>query len=104
MIHLHIVCSTKEEAVSVAKKLIEENLITDVDLRTGMHRLMIENGLPILKEKFEITAKTKSLLFNEIDQQLRLTCGKNLPEIYSTPILQMDWEQVNDMTKSVRNI
>jgi len=52
-----------------------------------------EEGIFITVEKTMIMGKTKSLLFNYIDANLRELYSDNMPVRYSVAIVNMDWEQ-----------
>jgi hypothetical protein len=53
---------------------------------------------------FLILAKTKALLFNTVDQALIDKYPDNVPSIYSTPILNMDWDQTNDLRENTTKV
>ena len=56
----------------------------------------------IEENQYMILAKTKALLFTTIDKLLREKYNKQLPTIFSVPIIHMDWDQVQDLVEKIR--
>ena len=55
-------------------------------------------------KKFMIIGKTKSLLFNYIDERLREKYPNNMPVLYSLAIVNMDWEQSDQLISNVAKV
>ena len=86
--------ASKNQATEIADYLIEEKLILEaVIFNAVIVREKSDDGRFNSVEKTMIIGKTKSLLFNYIDQKLRALYKDNMPVLYSVAIVNMDWEQ-----------
>lgn len=104
MIQLHIICKTKEDAILIAKNLYDTRLATDINFDHTFGRLNFVNDQPEFDELIEVTAKTKALLFNEIEKYIDDHFEDKVTEVFSTAIVHMNWKSINKMTKSVREV
>jgi hypothetical protein len=94
MILLHVVTESKSQAVEIADFLIERKLILDAVISDEVAvRKMSENGEFRTAKQTLVMGRTKSLLFNYIDQKLRKRYPEKMPVLYSVAIVNMDWEQ-----------
>ncbi len=101
MIELKIVSKSEKKLKEISKILGEQSLVIDMNLTKAVERLKWENG-KLRKTRIAIlTAKTKALLFNRIDAALKKKYKDHMPELYSTPITYMDWEQSKKLTSIV---
>lgn len=92
MIQLVIASKSQEQLEEIAGYLLNKRLVISIDFHCDIKRVELDNGKLISYTIHFITGKTKSLLFNEIDKRIRNKHKKNIPEIYSHPITDMDWE------------
>ena len=104
MIQLVIASKSKEQLEEISEYLLVNHLVISIDFHLDIKRLELENGKLKNHTIHFITGKTKSLLFNEIDQRIRNKYIKNLPEIYSHPITDMDWELANRLKSETEKI
>lgn len=104
MIQLHIICKTKEDAIQIAQKLYDARLATDINFDHTFGRLKFNEGQAEFEELIEVTAKTKALLFNEIEKFINENFDDKVTEVFSTAIVHMNWKSINKMTKSVREV
>ena len=96
MILLHIITTEENQALEIADYLIEEKLILEaVVFETVIVREKSKEGHFKSVKKIMIMGKTKSLLFNYIDEKLREKYSDKMPVLYSVAIVNMDWEQSN---------
>ena len=105
MILIHLLSADKEQLLDIAQLLQQEKLATDFSLHPPV--LRFEMGSNNSNHEFKlhlITCKTKALLFELIDKTIKARYDSNLPEIYSTPLVHMDWEQTNRWTQRIRSI
>ena len=65
---------------------------------------LIENGKLNNYIIHNITWKTKSLLFNEIDLKVRNKYMHDIPEIYSHPSTEIDWKLANKLKSETEKI
>ncbi|MCT4622094.1 MAG: divalent cation tolerance protein CutA [Schleiferiaceae bacterium] len=103
MITLRVCSPNKTTLISIANQLLKEKLVIDINLVADISRLKRTKGQ--LKESIvhEMQAKTKALLFPTIDEYIRKNFSP-VPEIYSSPIVHMDWEQSHQLVKEVKNV
>jgi len=104
MIQLHIICKTNDDAMLIAKKLYDARLATDINFDHTFGRLNFIGDEAEFEELIEVTAKTKGLLFNEIEKFINDNFEDKVTEVFSTPIIHMNWKSINKMTKSVREV
>ncbi len=104
MIQLRIESSSKQELARIAKYLLENKLVIDVDLEGPIIRMLGDEQLGTEREIYRVTAKTKALLFPHIDDHVRKLCPKDVPELFSLPIVHMDWEQAAWLVNEVVNV
>lgn len=104
MIQLVIASASKEHLEEISEFLLTNHLVISIDFHFDIKRVEFKNGK---LEKYIIhfiTGKTKSLLFSEIDKRLRNNYKENLPEIYSHPITDMDWELATRLKSETEKI
>ena len=96
MILLHVVAESKNQAVEIADYLIENKLLLDaVITEKVVVRKQNKDGKFHSIDQALVMGRTKSLLFNYIDQKLRKRYPDDMPLVYSVAIVNMDWEQSN---------
>ena len=104
MIQLVVASESKSQLEEIAKFLLTNHLVISVEFHLDIKRLEFDgNEISTTTTNF-ITGKTKSLLFSEIDMRLREKYKDNLPEIYSHPITDMDWNLAKKLKKDIEKI
>ncbi len=104
MIQLVIASESKEQLEEIAEYLLNNHLVISVDFHLDIKRIEFEKGKLKHYNIHFITGKTKSLLFSEIDMRLRKKYKDNIPEIFSHPIINMDWELANKLKSDTEKI
>ena len=105
MILLHILSSDEKQATEFVDYLMEHKLILDaVMMEKVLVREKNEKGEIQSIRKTMILGKTKALLFVDIDNRLREKYKENMPVLYSIPIVNMDWEQANELISETISI
>ena len=104
MIQLVIASKSEKQLEEIAKYLLENHLVISIDFHKNVLRLEFENGKINNYTIHYIAGKTKSLLFNEIDLRIRNLYKNNIPEIYSHPIINMDWELADKLKSEIERI
>jgi uncharacterized protein involved in tolerance to divalent cations len=104
MIQLVIASKSKEQLEEIAEYLLTRHLVISIDFHLDIKRVVLEKGRLNNYTIHFITGKTKSLLFCEIDNKIREKYPKNVPEIYSHPITDMDWDLVNRLKSETEKI
>jgi uncharacterized protein involved in tolerance to divalent cations len=104
MIQLVIASKSKDQLEEIAEYLLTNHLVLSIDFHHDTRRNEFENGKIISYTIHSITGKSKSLLFSEIDLKIRNKYKDNIPEIYSIPITDMDWELANKLKSEIEKI
>jgi uncharacterized protein involved in tolerance to divalent cations len=104
MIQLVIASRSSEQLDEIADYLLTNRLVISVDFHNDIGRKEFENGKIESYKIHFITGKTKSLLFKEIDLRLRNLYKDNIPEIFSHPIINMDWELADKLKSYIEKI
>ncbi len=105
MILLHIITNQESQAVEIADFLMERKLILDPIIQEKIKsREGTKDGKFKTVHKTMMLGKTKSLLFCEIDKKLREKYPDNMPLLYSIPIVDMDWEQADQLISETAKI
>ena len=104
MIQLVIASKSEKQLEDIAKYLLKNHLVISIDFHQNIRRVELENGKINNYTIHFIAGKTKSLLFNEIDLKLRNKYKDNIPEIFSHPIINMDWELANKLKSEIEKI
>ena len=104
MIQLVIASESKEQLEEIAEYLLTNHLVISVDFHYDIRRIEFEKGKLNNYTIHFITGKTKSLLFTEIDLRIRDRYKDKIPEIYSHPIVDMDWELANKLKSDTEKI
>ncbi|MFT4695079.1 MAG: hypothetical protein ACI8RY_000233 [Urechidicola sp.] len=84
MIVIHIIAESKTIADKISDYLIENRLI--------LKPYIINNN-----QESIIIGRTKALLFEKINQEIKDLNFKTPPIIYSMPVLHMDWDEVSKL-------
>lgn len=100
MITLKICSPDKKQIHAIAKFLLENKLALDVNISENLNRLELINNSIESSSVYELHGKTKAVLFQDIDNLIKKNFAP-LPEIYSSPIVHMDWEQSNQLAKRI---
>lgn len=102
MVLLHIITANNGQALEITDMLIEKKLIVDA---LTMEKVFVRkrNGYDDYEniEQTLIIGKTKALLFNDIDELLRKEYGEDMPVLYSIAIVNMDWQQMDELKKEI---
>lgn len=104
MIQLRVSSKSEKQILEIAELLIKDDFAIDLNILPNHKRISIENGKIVTNELFLLTGKTKGLLFTVIDELLNEKYPTNLPEIYSLPIVHMDWEQSKQLTQEIKQV
>lgn len=104
MILLKISGKDEQQIEEIASLLLKERLGIDMNIERHLERLTYEDDQVVTEWVCLLTAKTKALLFPTIDHMLKEKYGNDIPEIYSVPIIHMDWEQSNQLIRDVKEV
>ena len=102
MIFLRISGNNEQTIERIGEFLLKEKLLIDLNVKRNIERWVLF-GDEIVKEKISLlTAKTKAVLFDEIDDLIRKHYPNDRLEIYSLPIVHMDWEDAQHIKHDVK--
>ncbi len=104
MILIHIATSDEKQANEIASHLVGERLVLDTLITKTKWKYRAENGKVEDGDRFLILGKTKALLFDTIDEDLRANYSDNMPTIYSVPIVHMDWDQSAELKQKTEKV
>ena len=105
MILLHIITDKEDQAIEIVDFLLDKKMLLEAVLLekvTVRKKKGTEN--PISSSQTLVMGKTKALLFNTIDELIKEKYPDNMPIIYSTPIVHMDWDQSKELVNEVAKI
>lgn len=101
MILIHVLTDSMDKAIEISDFLTMERLILNAVIAKDVIIRKNEKGKMVSKDRVLIMGKTKALLFNKIDKELRKRYEK-MPVLYSVPIAHMDWEQAEYLVKETQ--
>lgn len=101
MILIHIETTKEQQAMDIADFLEGEKLIVDTLMLNGVKRNKDKTSD---QSVFLIQGKTKALLFDTIDKELKHLYPDDFPSIYSTPIVYMDWDQAAELKEKTAKV
>lgn len=89
MILAYIISNSPEEAEEIAQDLLEKKLVFSVNILENI-RSMRRVGDKIVKlNRTIVLAKTKALLYNEIEQEVKRVQTSGTAIVFSIPITQL---------------
>lgn len=91
MIAIHIITESKIIADKISDYLLKNRLILKPFIIDNIHECLI-------------IARTKALLFEKINQEIKDLNLNTLPIIYSMPILHMNWDEVSKLQTSLEQV
>ena len=104
MIVLKVVSTDRNQIEEIAVLLLQKHLAIDIDLKTNVERLSLKDDQLQRSYVHELSGKTKALLFPGIDKMLVEEYGERLPEVYSVPIIHMDWDQTLTLRQEILDV
>lgn len=104
MILLRISAPDEQVIEKAAHLLLSESLAIDLNLKRHAQRVRLEDGKLKTDPLFILTGKTKALLFSVIEKKFHELFGNAMPELYSLPIVNMEWTQAELLAGKIRKI
>jgi len=93
MILTDIIAKNKKQALKIVDILMQKRLLLHAAIsKKIIYHRHSETGQLIRKKQTLIIGKTKALLFNEINKELKNQFTENMPLLYAVPIVYMDEE------------
>ena len=105
MISLTIITKSYSQSNEIIQLLLKERLVIEgtIQNKTNWFRLD-ENENVIEGDSSVLICTTKGLLFNKIDMLLREQYKNEMPTLYSTPIVNMDWDQSKILIEETQTV
>ncbi len=104
MIFLRISSYNESVVEQVAELLLKKRLVIDVNIKRNIERLRFSDDKLYSERTTLMTSKTKGLLFSQIDELIRNRFPDETMEIYSLPIIHMDWEDAKHLKEDVLEV
>ncbi|UBM58919.1 hypothetical protein LAG90_19155 [Marinilongibacter aquaticus] len=97
MIVLHLYCNCEDKIKAIATALLNEKLARAIDVDFDRERYLEENGQAEITRVHKLTCLTQTGFFDEINELLRQRFPGACQEIYSIPVVHMDWDRVREL-------
>lgn len=104
MIFLRIASGNEGTVERIAELLLKERLVIDVNIKRNIDRLVVKEGKLFCECTTLMTSKTKGLLFSEIDELIKSRFPEESLEIYSLPIVHMDWDEAMHLREEIKTV
>ncbi|MBY0426533.1 MAG: hypothetical protein K2Q22_12905 [Cytophagales bacterium] len=104
MVLLYVLSEDKNQIEEIAKDLLNQHFVASVNIDWDRDRLFMSNGFLARKKVNLLTGVSKSLLFPKIDNFLRDKYGPAIPEIFTAPIVNMDWDLATTLIENTEKI
>ena len=104
MILTYIISNSKEEAENIAIDLLEKRLVYSVNLIPDMPSMRWENDQIIRLSRTIVLAKTKALLYTQIEKEVKWVQTSGTAIVFSMPISQISqdlFQNIQDNTLKV---
>ena len=103
MILIHIRSTSLTQTNEIIDFLISDDLILEPIVSEKVYlRKKNQFGTFENETQFLAIAKTRALLFGKIEYLLKQKYQENCPDLYSVPIVNMDWEKAENLQKVER--
>jgi uncharacterized protein involved in tolerance to divalent cations len=99
MILAYIISNSKDEAEMLALDLLEEQLVYSVNLLPDIISMRWANGEIKKLNRTIVLAKTKSLLYKKIEDEVNLKQTSGTAIVFTMPITQTTQELFDDIQK-----
>ena len=105
MILAHIIAKNKKQALQIISVLLEEKLLLHAAISKKTVYKFNEKAMKLEKQKQTlIIGKTKGLLFNNINKEIKAHFSENMPMLYAVPIVYMDEELATILRASTAKV
>ena len=97
MILAYIISNSKEEAENIAVDLLEKRLVYSVNMIEDAASMRWENEKVIKQKRTIVLAKTKALLYKQIEDEVKRVQTTGSAIVFSMPISQMSQDLFNNI-------
>jgi periplasmic divalent cation tolerance protein len=104
MVLIYIVTENREEAKRAATMLIEKKLTHSVNILPEVFSMRVEEGKVIEYTETIVLVKTKALLYQRIEEEIK-SMNKESPDIiFSVPITQINNNMYQRIIKNTEHV
>lgn len=104
MILLRIITEKENVIVKITEELLKKKLVATVNVDKDRDRYEMVNDEVIVKTIHVITATTKALLFEDISKLILDIFPEENVEIFSSPIVHIDWKTADSLIQSTKKV
>ena len=105
MILAHIIAKNKRQALQIISVLLEKKLLLHAAISKKTVYKFNQKTTKLEKQKQTlIIGKTKGLLFNNINKEIKAHFSENMPMLYAVPIVYMDEELATILRASTAKV
>ena len=104
MIVLNIQSHDRGQLEVAAEVMLKDRLAVDINIQSDVERCFLEDSVLVKKKHHVLRARTKALLFPLIDRRLREIFKDDMPELFSVPIVNMDWDQILQLRQDIEDV
>lgn len=104
MILAYIISNSKEEAENIAVDLLEKKLVYSLNIIEDVASMRWEENKVIKLKRTIVLAKTKSLLYKQIEDEVKRVQTTGSAIVFSMPVMQMSddlFDNIQQVTKKV---
>ena len=104
MILAYIISNSAQEAEDIALDLLERELVYGVNILPEVHSMRRENGKINKLKRTIVLAKTKSLLFAQIEAEVKRVQTTGTAIVFSMPFTQMSQELFDSIQRNTLKV
>ncbi|MBK9192312.1 MAG: hypothetical protein IPM77_12850 [Crocinitomicaceae bacterium] len=97
MIQLNLQYEDENLTYPIVQKLSQEKLVLEMVELKEIHTLCLEHDQVVKRKCVQLTAITKSLLFNKIMEELRTLDPDQKIKVFALPVVQSGFNQTQDL-------
>lgn len=100
MILAYIISNSADEAEEISIDLLEKKLAYSVNIFQDVKSMRIENDKVVTLKRTIVLAKTKALLYNELEEEVKRVQTTGTVIVFSMPITQLSDELFKNIQQS----
>lgn len=104
MILAYIISNSKEEAEQIALDLLEKKLVYSINIISDIKSMRRENDEIITMQRTIVLAKTKALLYKEIEEEIKRVQTTGSVILFSMPLTQMSQDLFDSIQVSTQKV
>ena len=104
MILTYIISNSREEAETIALDLIEKKRVYSLNILPDMPSMQWENDKIMKINRTIVLAKTKALLYKEVEDEVKRIQTSGTAVVFSRPITQMSQNLFDSIQKNTLKV